>query len=89
MYQNLLNLCEKVTTTINQLMYLIQNIYQSLDNDEDICAVFLDVSRAFDCIWHDGLLYKLRHIGINGDILAWIKSYLDNWKIKVNLQDAT
>ena len=80
---------KKGDSTINQLMHLIHNIYQSLDNDEDICAVFLDASRAFDRIWHDGLLYKLRHIGINGDILAWIKSYLEHRKIKVNLQGAT
>ena len=39
---------------------------------------FLDVSKAFDKVWHEGLLYKLENVGIKGSLLCWLKSYLLN-----------
>ena len=40
--------------------------------------MFLDISKAFDKVWHDGLLYKLKRNGINGDILKLIESFLSD-----------
>ena len=41
-------------------------------------GVFLDLSKAFDKVWHDGLLYKLRCIGICGEYLGLIHSFSSN-----------
>jgi hypothetical protein len=67
-------------STINQLINICNKIYCQLDNDDEILAVFLDLSKAFDKVWHKGLLYKLKRIGITGKLLAWIESYLSNRK---------
>ena len=40
--------------------------------------VFLDISKAFDKVWHAGLLFKLRQLGISAKIVSWIESYLSN-----------
>ena len=51
-----------------------------------VCFFFCDVSKAFDRVWHKGLLFKLKEYGINGALLNWISDYLDNRKQKVVIE---
>ena len=41
-------------------------------------ANFLDISKAFNKVWHEGLLFKLDHIGISRNLLSLLKSFLNN-----------
>ncbi len=70
-------------STINQLIHLCDNIYHGLDDSKDVCLVFLDVSKAFDKVYHPALLHKLESYGIEGDLLAWLASYLKGRRQKV------
>lgn len=54
-----------------------------------ISKVFLDVSKAFEKVWHNGLIHKLRQFGLAGPLLKWFSSYLDNRKQQVILDGAT
>ena len=38
----------------------------------------MDISKAFDKVWHEGLLYKLKSYGISGPLLILIKKFLAN-----------
>ena len=60
-----------------------RHICQAIDNNQYACMVFLDVSKAFDRVWHKGLIFKLRQYGIDGDLLTWITDYLDDRKQRV------
>ena len=40
--------------TVNQLIAITHNIYRSLESAKDVCAIFLDVSKVFDKVWHEG-----------------------------------
>ena len=42
--------------------------------------MYLDISKAFDRVWHDGLLYKLERCGISGQLLFLVKSFLKDRK---------
>ena len=44
----------------NQLISITHEIYQSLDDGFEVRGVFLDISKAFDKVWHNGLIYKLK-----------------------------
>ena len=48
-------------------------------------AVALDISKAFDRVWHTGLLHKLKCYGISGQMLGLITSFLNNRGLQVVL----
>ena len=48
-------------------------------------GVFLDISKAFDNVWHKGLIYKLQENGISGELLNIIVDFLNNRKQRVVL----
>ena len=45
----------------------------------------LDISKAFDRVWHAGLLHKLKSYGISGQIFGLISSFLSNRRLWVVL----
>ena len=72
-----------------QLTYLCHNLYKSLDSGNNFSAIFLDISKYFDKIWHHGLIYKCENeFGITGPLLSWIKSYLHNRKHRVKISSS-
>ena len=76
---------KKNDSTINQLLKIIHQIYQDVNDGNDTCLVFLDVSKAFDKVWHEGLLFKIKQMGITGSLLDWLQSYISERHQKVVL----
>ena len=69
-----------------QLTYLTHNIYKNLDQGRDVTAIYLDISKYFDKIWHKGLLFKCKNeFFISGALLSWLKSYLSDRRQKVRI----
>ena len=68
-------------SSINQLLAITHKIYKSFDACLDARAVFLDISKAFDKVWHQGLLYKLKQTGISGNLLEiqWTKLHMGKY----------
>ena len=48
---------------------------------------FCDISKAFDRVWHQGLLYKLESAGISASLLLWFKDYLNDGNRELYFQD--
>ena len=65
-------------STVHQLSYLYHKFSEALDQKKEIRLVFCDISKAFDKVWHYGILYKLKKLGIHGSLLKWFSDYLDN-----------
>ena len=75
---------------INQLLAIIHEIYKSFDACLDRRAMFLDISKAFDRVWHLGL-YKLKQNGISGNLLETLTDFLKDQKRRVvmNMQNSS
>ena len=69
-------------STTNQLLYLTNDIHEAFENPKslEVRVVFLDISKAFDKVWHDGLLFKMKQNGVSGSLLKFFRNYLNNRK---------
>ena len=70
---------------INQLLSITHEIYKSFDDGLEVRSVFLDISKAFDKVWHEGVIFKLKQNGISGDLLNILTDFLSNRKQRVVL----
>ena len=64
--------------SVNQLISISNDFGKAIDDGKEIRMIFCDISKAFDHVWHKGLLYKLKSIGIDDTVLKWFESYLSN-----------
>ena len=70
---------------INQLLSITHEIYSSFDDGFEVRSVFLDISKAFDKVWHEGIIFKLQQNGISDDLLNIFSDFLRNRKQRVTL----
>ena len=70
---------------INQLLSITHEIYKSFDVGLEVRSAFLDISKAFHKVWHDGIIYKLTQNGISGNLLNLLDDFLKERKQRVVL----
>jgi len=68
---------------------LVERITRNLGEKRLTSAVFLDVAKAFDTVWIDGLLYKLTLLNFPSYTVHTISSYLRDWTFQASFQTAT
>ena len=57
-------------------MEVYHEFCKAVDDGKEIRVVFLDISKAFDKVWHRGLIHKLKKYGIHGRLLEGFEDYL-------------
>ena len=70
---------------INQLLFINHEILNAFEKGLEVRGMFLDISKAFDKVWHDGLVFNLRQNGISGDIMNILQEFIRNRKQSVVL----
>ena len=76
---------------INQLLAITHEIFEAFDCNPalEVRSVFLDISEAFDKLWHEGWLFKLRSMGISGELYNLFGNYLSGRFQRVILNGQT
>jgi hypothetical protein len=69
----------------DNLTYLTQKIVETFNRRKKMCCLFFDISKAFDKVWHNGLLYKLVLLKCPLYIVNWIKNFLKDRKFQINV----
>ena len=63
---------------VNQLLAITHEIFEAFDCNPalEVRSVFLDISKSSDKVSHEGLLYKLKSMGISGEFYNILENYL-------------
>ena len=64
-----------------------QSIMKSFNREEHVVAAFLDVEKAFDNVWHDGLRYKIFQLDLPTKMTLWLSDFLVGRLIQVNVNN--
>nr|CAH7757711.1 unnamed protein product [Callosobruchus chinensis] len=70
-----------------QAVRLVERITSGFTQDKSTGILLLDVSKAFDKVWHEGLLYKLIQKGFPFWLLKLLKSYLEGRKFRIKINN--
>ncbi|GFT45000.1 RNA-directed DNA polymerase from mobile element jockey [Trichonephila clavipes] len=73
-------------STSHQLLRVVEYIKDGIDRNQYTAAVFLDIQKAFDRVWHTGLLFKLITYKIPPPLILLLKSYINDrsFTVKIN-----
>ena len=66
---------QEVLATIN-FFQLIMKSFSAFDMRLEVCGMFLDISKAFGKVWHDGLIFKFRENGFCGEMTNISENFL-------------
>jgi len=67
-------------STVMALIEIVDNIRENIDKGMSVIGIFLDLSKAFDMVNYEKLLYKMHNYGIRGSVHNWFSSYLHHRK---------
>ena len=70
-------------STVCQLISIVHNLLNNATEKKQSRMIFLDISKAFDRVWHARLLSKLHNLGFTGALLNFLRDYLANREICV------
>ena len=74
--------------TADNLIFFTQKISESLNAKKKACGIFFDISKAFDKVWHNGLIYKLIKLNIPSYLLKYIVDFLKDRQFRVSVGEA-
>lgn len=72
-------------STMDSVAVLDQDIKKAFSNKEIVVSVFLDIEKAYDSLWKEGLMVKKIYLGVRGRMFNWIKNFLIKRTIQVKV----
>ena len=77
--------CRTGKSCLHSAMTLQESISVGLDTKKKVLVTYLDVSKAFDGVWTDGLFFQLHNLGVTGKIWRLLYSTYQGFKCKVRI----
>ena len=64
-------------------MRLADEVHKAINNRQFTRSVMIDLEKAFDLVWQQGLLYKMEQLGLHGNVLMFVEDFLKNRSIQI------
>ena len=71
----------------NPTVVMFRRMVKMIEEGQPCDVIYTDFSKAFDSVAHQRLLCKLEHLGIRGDVLNWVRSFLSGRTQRVKVDD--
>ena len=71
--------------TTYAVLKLVQDIKEGFNNGEMTAACFIDMEKAYDSVWREGLMLKLANLGIKRRMWGWIYSFLSDRQVTCSI----
>ena len=70
----------------DNLLFFTQKISETIQKNKKACAIFFDISKAFDKVWHKGVIFKLNKLGVPNYLIKFVIDFLSvrQFRVKVN-----
>ena len=78
----------KNRNSTDQLLYMSQRVHDEFERGKVGVVALIDVAKAYDCLWREGLLHTLLRRGVQGKMLAWIRAFLSDRRACVATRSA-
>ena len=69
-------------------MRLADEVHKAINNKQFTLSIKIDLEKAFDLVWHQSLLYKMKHLGLRGNVLKFVEDFLKDCSIQVRIEAA-
>jgi exonuclease III len=76
-------------STTDNLLFMTQKGCEAMSTGRDCLAIFFDIAKAFDRVWHAGIIHKLTRINTPSYIVNWISNFLSNRVFRVQVGGET
>lgn len=76
----------KNRSTIDHITAFESHIHSALSEKQDMTAIFFDIEKAYDSIWHCKIIEALLKLNIHGNMLQFIKNFLKNRNLRVIIE---
>lgn len=74
-------------STTHQTIRIVENIQEGFTTKKSTAAIFLDIEKAFDKIWHNAVIYKLHTNGVPEHLTKLIQKFLQGRQFRVKLEN--
>ena len=75
--------------TTDNLVFHSQKVLEAFNKKSNVISLSFDIQAAFDAVWHDGLIFKMRKVGVPGYIVEWTRSFLRGRQFDVRVGEQT
>ena len=72
-------------STLDHILRLQDLILKQINTKGYVAAIFIDFEKAYDMVWHRGLIHKIKNLGVSGNMLNFIANFLTNRSFQVRI----